>query len=146
MLLRRKTLNCLSAASFKGFPVLELPKHSFAFCDLPGLSLALAFRPDSNPFPVLHSFPFFLFLFLRTKKALAFQQELRLTGSFLSSQGVSTQVLSASECLTTVFGMGTGGSIQVSSPDLLKESCSLKTIQKKKCEHFSSTLVKPSTY
>ncbi len=42
-----------------------------------------------------------------------------LTGNFLSSQGVSTQVLSASECLTTVFGMGTGGTIQASSPDLL---------------------------
>ena len=41
------------------------------------------------------------------------------TGNFLSSQGVATQVLSASECLTTVFGMGTGGTIQLSSPDLL---------------------------
>ena len=41
------------------------------------------------------------------------------TGNFLSSQGVSTQVLSTSECLTTVFGMGTGGTIQASSPDIL---------------------------
>ena len=34
-----------------------------------------------------------------------------LTGNFLSSQHVSMQVLSASKCLTTVFGMGTGGTI-----------------------------------
>ena len=32
-----------------------------------------------------------------------------LTGNFLSSQGASTQVLSAFKGLTTVFGMGTGG-------------------------------------
>ena len=32
-----------------------------------------------------------------------------LTGNFLSSQAVSSQVLSTSMCLTTVFGMGTGG-------------------------------------
>ena len=44
-----------------------------------------------------------------------------LTGNFLSSQSVSRQVLSASECLTTVFGMGTGGTIQASSPDILFE-------------------------
>ena len=34
---------------------------------------------------------------------------LALTGNFLSSQAVSSQVLSAFMCLTTVFGMGTGG-------------------------------------
>ena len=43
---------------------------------------------------------------------------LLLTGNFLSSQGVATQVLSASECLTAVFGMGTGGTIQATSPDI----------------------------
>ena len=32
-----------------------------------------------------------------------------ITGNFLSSQAVSSQVLSAYMCLTTVFGMGTGG-------------------------------------
>ena len=54
-----------------------------------------------------------------------------LTGNFLSSQSVSRQVLSASECLTTVFGMGTGGTIQASSPDILLNACTFKTIQKK---------------
>ena len=61
MLPRRKNLNCLSAASFKGFPVYEPLRISFAFCDLPGLSLALAFRPASNPVP-----PFPLSLFVHT--------------------------------------------------------------------------------
>ena len=41
------------------------------------------------------------------------------TGNFLSSQPVSRQVLSAYECLTTVFGMGTGGSTQLSSLDII---------------------------
>ena len=59
-------------------------------------------------------------IYTYTKKAPAIQQMLLfLTGNFLSSQGVATQVLSASECLTTVFGMGTGGTIQASSPDIL---------------------------
>ena len=40
------------------------------------------------------------------------------TGNALSSQSVSRQVLSAYECLTTVFGMGTGGTTQLSSPDI----------------------------
>ena len=63
-----------------------------------------------------------------------------LTGSFLSSQPVSRQVLSASECLTTVFGMGTGGSIQASPPDIQLKDCSFKTIQKKSLMplHFRS--------
>jgi hypothetical protein len=59
-------------------------------------------------------------MLLHTKKAPAiyWQALLLLTGNFLSSQGVATQVLSASECLTAVFGMGTGGTIQASSPDI----------------------------
>ena len=63
-----------------------------------------------------------------------------LTGNALSSQSVSRQVLSAYECLTTVFGMGTGGTTQLSSPDIqLNVLSTLKTIQKKFCiEHFSS--------
>ena len=42
---------------------------------------------------------------------------LAATGSYLSSQAVSNQVLSAYVGLTTVFGMGTGGSPQLSPPD-----------------------------
>ena len=41
-----------------------------------------------------------------------------LTGNNLSSQAASSQVLSTRESLTAVFGMGTGGPSQPSSPDL----------------------------
>ena len=53
------------------------------------------------------------------------------TSNALSSQSVSRQVLSAYECLTTVFGMGTGGTTQLSSLDILLNVCTFKTIQKK---------------
>ena len=43
-----------------------------------------------------------------------------LTSNALSSQPVSRQVLSAYECLTTVFGMGTGGTTQLSSLDIIE--------------------------
>ena len=58
------------------------------------------------------------------KKHLPYSRCFLLTGDFLSSQDVSIQVLSAFECLTTVFGMGTGGSTQLSSPDMLLKDCS----------------------
>ena len=50
-----------------------------------------------------------------TKKALEFSSAFftRISG-FLSSQGASPQVLSAFAGLTAVFGMGTGGSPQLS--------------------------------
>ena len=41
-----------------------------------------------------------------------------LTSNYLSSQAVSSQVLSAYVGLTTVFGMGTGGAPQLSPLDL----------------------------
>ena len=49
-----------------------------------------------------------------TKKALAFASAFSLISGFLSSQGASPQVLSAFAGLTAVFGMGTGGSPQLS--------------------------------
>ena len=52
-----------------------------------------------------------------TKAAMKIPQRAQ-TGNALSSQSVSRQVLSAYECLTTVFGMGTGGTTQLSSPDI----------------------------
>ena len=45
----------------------------------------------------------------RKKRGYLAVTSLALTGNFLSSQLVSKQVLSAFMCLTTVFGMGTGG-------------------------------------
>ena len=60
------------------------------------------------------------------------------SGSDLSSRAVSSQVLSALKGLTTVFGMGTGGTSASSAPakyasslaftySLLPEGCTLKT-------------------
>ncbi len=46
----------------------------------------------------------------------AMQREI-LTGNYLCSQAVSSQVLSAYVDFTTVFGMGTGVTPQLSSPD-----------------------------
>ncbi len=47
---------------------------------------------------------------------------LRLISGFLSSQGASPQVLSAFAALTAVFGMGTGGSPQLSPLNLFQDS------------------------
>jgi hypothetical protein len=44
-----------------------------------------------------------------------------VTGNYLLSQAVSSQVPSAYVGLTTVFGMGTGGAPQLSSPDLVSD-------------------------
>ena len=66
-----------------------------------------------------------------------------LTGEYLSSRGVATQVLSAYECLTAVFGMGTGGTTQLSSPETFEMNqkrkerlSSLKIAQEK--QHIGS--------
>ena len=50
-------------------------------------------------------------IYLRVKKIpTPFGVGIFLTGSYLSSQAASSQVLSTYKGLTTVFGMGTGGS------------------------------------
>ena len=46
-----------------------------------------------------------------------------VTGNNLSSQAASSPVLSTRESLTAVFGMGTGGASQPSSPDLEPSFC-----------------------
>ena len=87
---------------------------------------------------------FHLFHLLAVQKRAPPQRSPCLTGNFLSSQSVSRQVLSASECLTTVFGMGTGGTIQASSPDILLNACTFKTIQKKL--HFRWSMYNRATF
>ena len=51
-----------------------------------------------------------------------------LTGNYLLSRAVSRQVSSTWKSLTSVFGMGTGGSSLLSSPDFSKV-CTFKTKQ-----------------
>ena len=55
------------------------------------------------------------------------------TSNYLSSQAVSNQVLSTYVSLTTVFGMGTGGTPQLSSLDMKFEDVPSKLPQKKVC-------------
>ena len=64
-----------------------------------------------------------------------------LISNFLSSQAVSSQVLSAFTSLTTVFGMGTGGSSQPSSLNL--SGYSLKTTQKDNLQLISFSIYIP---
>ena len=47
------------------------------------------------------------------------------SGSVLFSRAVSSQVLSALRGLTSVFGMGTGGALQLSSPETFRREASL---------------------
>ena len=57
------------------------------------------------------------------------------TSSFLSSQVVSNQVLSTYECLTTVFGMGTGGTTQLSPLDIVSDAVAPSKLYRRQ-EHF----------
>ena len=50
---------------------------------------------------------------------LVFSRSLLVPGNFLLSRAVSSQVPSAFGGLTSVFGMGTGGALQLSSPEIV---------------------------
>ena len=114
------------------FPILTgrfQPSHA---CVASQLHLPSSYRPPSSLDGTrIKSELGWIRPFIRKKHLPSSGKCFLLTGNFLLSQGVSTQVSSASECLTAVFGMGTGGSIQATSPDILLRY-SLKTIQKKK--------------
>ena len=69
------------------------------------------------------------------------------SGSYLLSRAVSSQVSSALQSLTTVFGMGTGVASVLSPPDLflISSACTLKTEQYMQ-PSFLKHLDKPSVY
>ena len=69
-------------------------------------------RPASASCPAA---PFFLMFWEREK--LSFLPLLLDPGNFLLSQAVPSSVPSAFGGLTSVFGMGTGGALQLSSPE-----------------------------
>ena len=67
--------------------------------------------------------PFFLMFWEREK--LSFLPLLLDPGNFLLSQAVPSSVPSAFGGLTSVFGMGTGGALQLSSPETFPREASL---------------------
>ena len=66
--------------------------------------------------------PFFLMFWEREK--LSFLPLLLDPGNFLLSQAVPSSVPSAFGGLTSVFGMGTGGALQLSSPETFRRGAS----------------------
>ena len=59
--------------------------------------------------------------FLRTQKRSAFDAPQMGSGGDLCSRAVSSQVLSALKGLTSVFGMGTGGTPSSLPPEIVDE-------------------------
>ena len=72
----------------------------------PGLSPA----PSGSPFPLMYE---------SGKETLSLSRSLVDSGNDLLSRAVSSQVPSARGGLTSVFGMGTGGSLQPLSPEIV---------------------------
>ena len=100
-------------------------------------------------------------LFKQKKTLRLLRRAFIKSGDFIFSQAVSSQLSSAPKSLTTVFGMGTGVSSSLSSPEVSQipsglPYCTLKTEYYNQLSEycFSSIsvfsyfeyLVKPSTY
>ena len=82
-------------------------------------------------------------LFPLMKKAVHFRELLfSKTGNDLFSQAVSRQVSSALKSLTSVFGMGTGGSSSPLSPDFILSFLSTQTM--KNLSSLTSLRLSPS--
>ena len=62
-----------------------------------------------------------LFLFIKKNRS-SWETVLMESGSVLSSRAVTSQVLSALKSLTSVFGMGTGGSSSPLPPEIVSFS------------------------
>ena len=82
-----------------------------------GHRLGFAARPASVRCPVLP--------YVREREKLPFLPLPVDPGNFLLSQAVPSSVPSAFGGLTSVFGMGTGGALQLSSPETFRREASL---------------------
>ena len=82
-----------------------------------GHRLGFAARPASARCPVLP--------YVREREKLPFLPLPVDPGNFLLSQAVPSSVPSAFGGLTSVFGMGTGGALQLSSPETFRREASL---------------------
>ena len=70
-------------------------------------------------------FSIHLFSYVWEREKLSFLPLLLDPGNFLLSQAVPSPVPSAFGGLTSVFGMGTGGALQLSSPETFRREASL---------------------
>ena len=70
------------------------------------------------------SLPYMLFPYVREREKLPFLPLPVDPGNFLLSQAVPSSVPSAFGGLTSVFGMGTGGALQLSSPETFRRGAS----------------------
>ena len=70
-------------------------------------------------------FSIHLFSYVWEREKLSFLPLLLDPGNFLLSQAVPSSVPSAFGGLTSVFGMGTGGALQLSSPETFRREASL---------------------
>ena len=99
----------------RGLFAARLPADGSLFCFQLALALSLghrlgfAARPASARCPVLP--------YVREREKLPFLPLPVDPGNFLLSQAVPSSVPSAFGGLTSVFGMGTGGALQLSSPE-----------------------------
>ena len=93
--------------------------HHFWLALRPGSCLGFAARLARLPLAA----PFSLMFWEREK--LSFLPLLLDPGNFLLSQAVPSSVPSAFGGLTSVFGMGTGGALQLSSPETFRREASL---------------------
>ena len=93
-------------------PALYLPLESGAPSSAPGpIALpGLSPAPSGSPFPLMYE---------SGKETLSLSRSLVDSGNDLLSRAVSSQVPSARGGLTSVFGMGTGGSLQPLSPEIV---------------------------
>ena len=122
--------------------------HHFWLALRLGSCLGFAARPASAR---CLAAPFFLMFWEREK--LSFLPLLLDPGNFLLSQAVPSSVPSAFGGLTSVFCMGTGGALQLSSPETFRREASLslptprtfKTAQVQELTSYPNTLLSLSS-
>ena len=112
---------CLSASGTFTLGFGARPGFTHRFCLTLRLGSCLGFAARLARLPL--AAPFSLMFWEREK--LSFLPLLLDPGNFLLSQAVPSSVPSAFGGLTSVFGMGTGGALQLSSPETFRREASL---------------------
>ena len=128
---------------------LALAHAPASHCASASRSLRLGFAARLARLPL--AAPFFLMFWEREK--LSFLPLLLDPGNFLLSQAVPSSVPSAFGGLTSVFGMGTGGALQLSSPETFLRgalprfsSASLRSLRFRSASSPLGSLPPPRTF